>query len=458
MAKLWGGRFRGELDPVMAKMNRSIDFDRRLWAADIQGSIAYAGALADAGVITETEAQELVRGLGLVQAEFEAGKFEFQPNDEDIHTAVERRLTELIGDVAGKLHTGRSRNDQIATDMRIFLLEAVDELGEAFVRLQTELLERAEKSLDIVMPGYTHLQRAQPVSGAHWLLSYFWMFARDAQRLDDLKKRLSALPLGCGALAGNAFGVDRAALAADLGFDDISANSMDAISDRDFVAEFLFCGALAQVHLSRLAEDLIIWSSAEYRFVRLSDAYSTGSSLMPQKRNPDSMELLRGKTGRVTGNLVAMLTVLKGLPSTYNKDLQEDKEPLFDTLDTLLTCLHVAAGAIATLEFQTERMAAACSDDMLATDLADYLVRKGIPFRQAHELVGRAVQSAEDRGVNLRELPMEEYQAISSAYGEDLIRALNVWASVNARSAAGGTATSAVQEQIARARVSLGSS
>jgi argininosuccinate lyase len=455
MAKLWGGRFRGELDPVMAEMNRSIDFDRRLWDADIRGSIAYARALAGAGVITHDEAQELTRGLGLVHAEFAAGGFEFRPNDEDIHTAVERRLTELIGDVAGKLHTGRSRNDQVATDMRLFLLAAVNELDDAFRGVQRALADRAESSLDIVMPGYTHLQRAQPVSCAHWLLSYFWMFARDRQRLGDLKRRLSELPLGSGALAGNAFGLDRAALAGELGFEAVSANSMDAISDRDFVAEFLFCGALAQVHLSRLAEDLIIWSSAEYGFVRLSDAYSTGSSLMPQKRNPDSLELLRGKTGRVTGNLIAILTVLKGLPSTYNKDLQEDKEPLFDTLDTLLTCLHVAGGVIASLEFHAERMKTACSDDMLSTDLADYLVRKGIPFRQAHELVGRAVQAAEDREGSLRELPLDAYQAISPVYGADLYGALDVRASVNARAASGGTARVAVQAQIAQARAHL---
>ena len=456
MAKLWGGRFRGELDPLMAEMNRSIDFDRRLWAADIEGSQAYARALARAGVISDNEAGQLLDGLEIVHAEFAGGEFQFLPTDEDIHTAVERRLTELTGDVAGKLHTGRSRNDQVATDMRLFLLDVVEELDAVLQEVQVALVARAEETVQVLMPGYTHLQRAQPVSFAHWLLAYFWMFERDHERLSDLRRRLSVLPLGSGALAGNVFGLDREALAGDLGFAAVSENSMDAISDRDFVAELLFWGAMAQVHLSRLAEDLIIWSTAEFGFVRLGDAYSTGSSLMPQKRNSDSLELLRGKAGRVIGNLMSMLTVLKGLPSTYNKDLQEDKEPMFDTVDTLLACLKIAAGVVSTLEFDSDSMAGACSDDMLATDLADYLVRKGIPFRQAHELVGRAVGTAEDQCVSLRELPLAEYQAISPAYGDDLYDALNVAASVAAHDASGGTAPAAVREQIELAKGRLG--
>lgn len=455
MTKLWGGRFRGELDPIMAEMNRSIGFDCRLWAADVRGSMAYARGLARAGVITAGEAEQLLQGLEKVRLEFGAGKFAFAPVDEDIHTAVERRLTELIGDVAGKLHTGRSRNDQVATDMRLFLLDAASDLDAAARGVQRALVDRAETAVEMLMPGYTHLQRAQPVPVAHWLLSYFWMLERDRERLADLRRRLSVLPLGSGALAGNAFGLDREALAADLGFEKVAPNSMDAISDRDFVAEWLFWGAMTQLHLSRLAEDLIIWSTAEFGFVRLSDAYSTGSSLMPQKRNPDSLELLRGKAGRVTGNLVSLLTNLKGLPSTYNKDLQEDKEPMFDTLDTVLTCLKVAAGVISTLEFRPEAMARACSDDMLATDLADYLVRKGVPFRQAHELVGEAVQMAEERGVALGGLALADYQSISPAFGDDLYGTLNVRASVEARSAAGGTATAAVKEQLRLARERL---
>jgi len=455
MSKLWGGRFRGQLDPLMAELNNSIGFDRRLWAADIRGSQAYARALAAAGVITPAEAAQLVTGLDAVYAEFAGGAFAIVPSDEDIHTAVERRLTELIGDVAGKLHTGRSRNDQVATDMRLFLLEQLPSLDAAVRALQGALVGRAEAAGDTIMPGYTHMQRAQPVLFAHWLLSYFWMLERDRQRLADLARRVAVSPLGCGALAGHAFNVDRQALAGDLGFLDIAPNSLDAVSDRDFVAEFLFWGALTQIHLSRLAEDLIIWSTAEFGFVRLSDAYSTGSSLMPQKRNPDSLELLRGKTGRVMGNLLGLLTVLKGLPSTYNKDLQEDKEPLFDTLDTLSASLKVAAGVIATLEIDAGALRRACGEEMLSTDLADYLVRKGVPFRKAHGLVGQAVRLAEERGVGLSQLALEEYRAISPAFGDDLQEALSVEGSIASRDALGGTAPAAVRQQIEQARCRL---
>lgn len=457
MTKLWGGRFRGELDPLMAEMNRSISFDRRLWAADIRGSQAYARALAAAGVISEEEAQRLVDGLEAVRAEFAAGQFTFVPSDEDIHTAVERRLRELVGEVAGKLHTGRSRNDQVATDMRLFLLDAVQELSVALRGLQRALVDKAESVNEIVMPGYTHLQRAQPVLLAHWLLSYFWMLERDHERLMDLSRRLSVLPLGSGALAGHSFGIAREALARELGFVAISPNSMDAVSDRDFVAEFLFWGAMTQVHLSRLAEDLIIWSTSEFGFVRLSDAYSTGSSLMPQKRNPDSLELIRGKTGRVMGNLIALLVVLKGLPSTYNKDLQEDKEPMFDTLDTLSACIKVAEGVITTLEINADVMRQACGDEILATDLADYLVRKGVPFRKAHELVGHVVQLAEERGVSLSALSLEDYRSISPAFDRDVYEVFDPMKSVSARDVCGGTAPAAVREQIRLAKERLAS-
>jgi len=452
MSKLWGGRFRGALDPLMARLNRSVDFDRRLWRADIRGSQAYAQALAKAGVITAEEAQLLQEGLEKVRQEFEAGQFQFLESDEDIHTAVERRLKELIGETAGKLHTGRSRNDQVATDMRLFLLEATAELEAALTALQSALLERAEEHLHTIMPGYTHLQRAQPVTLAHWLLAYFWMFERDHERLMDLRRRTAVLSLGSGALAGHPFGIDRQYLAELLGFDAVAPNSMDAVADRDFAAELLFWGAMAQMHMSRLAEDLIIWCTAEFGFVRLSDAYSTGSSLMPQKRNPDSLELIRGKSGRVFGNLMTLLTVLKGLPMTYNKDMQEDKEPLFDTIDTVRDCLELAAGVIRTMSFDTEAMRHACGEELLATDLADYLVRKGVPFRTAHELVGRAVQKAEERGVTLRGLSIEEYQAISPAFDPDLYDALSLEASVAARDAEGGTAPAAVRRQLEEAR------
>jgi argininosuccinate lyase len=456
MAKLWGGRFRGELDPLMAELNNSIGFDRRLWEADIRGSQAYARALARAGVITAEEAERLAGGLALVHAEFAEGRFALRPADEDIHTAVERRLTEIVGDVGGKLHTGRSRNDQVATDMRLFLMQEAPRLDAALRAVQRTLLERAEAAGDAVMPGYTHVQRAQPILFAHWLLSHFWMLQRDHERLRDLGRRTAISPLGSGALAGHAFGLEREALARDLGFDGISPNSLDGVSDRDFVAEFLFWGALTQTHLSRLAEDLILWSTAEFGFVRLSDAYSTGSSLMPQKRNPDSLELLRGKAGRTLGNLVTLMTVLKGLPSTYNKDLQEDKEPMFDTLDTLSACLRIAAGVLATLEVNFDALRGACAEEMLATDLADYLVRRGMPFRQAHGLAGQAVRLAEERETSLRRLSLAEYQAISPAFGDDVYTALDLDQSVAQRNAPGGTAPAAVRRQMELARAALG--
>ncbi len=468
--KLWGGRFEGATDDLMERFNASIGFDWRLWAADIEGSMAYARALERAGLLTADERDQLIQGLEAVAREFEAGEFEFAPSDEDIHTAVERRLGELIGDplatkgrprpdsiglgqaVAGKLHTGRSRNDQVATDLRLYLMRDIPALRQRLGELQEAILARAEQHLDVIMPGYTHLQRAQPVLFSHWLMSYFWMLQRDRERLDDLEERVAVLPLGAGALAGHALGIDRHFLAAELGFLAVCENSLDAVSDRDFVAEFLFWAALLQTHLSRLAEDLILWSSAEFGFVELDDAYATGSSLMPQKKNPDSLELLRGKVGRMVGHLVALLTTLKGLPSTYNKDLQEDKEPLFDALDTLQLALPVAAGVVRTLKVNAEAMAAALDDAMLATDLADYLVHRGVPFRQSHELVGRAVRRAETLGLPLRELPLAEFQAISGVFDPGLYAVFDHRRSVEARISYGGTATAAVRQQIELAR------
>ena len=449
--KLWGGRFEGNPDDLMERFNASIGFDWRLWAADIKGSMAYARALERAGLLTVDERDRLIQGLQAVAREFEAEEFEIRPSDEDIHTAVERRLGELIGQVAGKLHTGRSRNDQVATDLRLYLMREIPGLRQLLTNLQEAILVKAEQHLEVIMPGYTHLQRAQPVLFSHWLMSYFWMLQRDRGRLDDLEKRVAVLPLGTGALAGHALGIDRQFLAAELGFRAVCENSLDAVSDRDFVAEFLFWAALLQTHLSRLAEDLIIWSSAEFGFVELDEAYATGSSLMPQKKNPDSLELLRGKVGRMVGHLVALLTTLKGLPSTYNKDLQEDKEPLFDALDTLKLALPVAAGMVRTLRVNAEAMAAALDDAMLATDLADYLVRRGVPFRQSHELVGRAVRRAEALGLSLRELPLAEFQAISDVFEEDLYAVFDHRRSVEARDSYGGTATAAVRQQMERA-------
>jgi argininosuccinate lyase len=443
------------MDERMARFNNSYPFDSRMWDEDIRGSLAWARQIHSAGVICAAELAELTKGLAAVRAEFAAGSFAAQPSDEDIHSAVERRLGELAGAVAGKLHTGRSRNDQVATDVRLWTLGAIERAGAALQELQAALLAQAEAAGDALMPGYTHLQRAQPILLAHWLLAHFWPLQRDRERLADCAKRTAVLPLGSSALAGTPLRIDRAALAADLGFAEASPNSLDAVSDRDFIAEFLFCAALIGVHLSRLAEDIVIYSTSEFGFVALDDAYSTGSSLMPQKKNPDSFELLRGKSGRLVGGLMGVLTVLKGLPSTYDKDLQEDKEPLFDAADTLELALPVAAGAIATARFNRERMLAALDDAMLATDIADYLVERKAPFREAHKVVGILVREAEQRGVTLSSLPFEAFRAVHPTFGEDLLDTFDYSRSAASRAVAGGTAPQAVRAQIERARQCL---
>jgi argininosuccinate lyase len=452
---LWGGRFTEERDELLKKFGDSIAFDQRLYAADVRGSVVYAAELARTGLITDEECDQLVKGLEQVKAEFDATTLQIQPGDEDIHTAVERRLGELIGPVAGKLHTGRSRNDQVATDLRLYLLEEIAALREALVDVQTAIVKKAEAYLDVIMPGYTHVQQAQPVLFSHWLMSFFWKLQRDSERLADLTKRVRVCPLGAGALAGNPFGVDRQALAACLGFTGVAQNSVDTVSDRDFAVEFLAWAALVQVHLSQLAEDVIVWASREFGFVAVAEAYSTGSSIMPQKKNPDSLELMRGKSGRVIGHLTGLLTTLKGLPSSYDKDLQEDKEVLFDVIDTLKMELPIVAGVIGTLAVNSERMAAALDDGMLATDLADYLVRKGTPFRESHGLVGQVVRRAEELAVSLKELGLDEYQAIHPAFTEDVYEALSFQRSVEARDTEGGTAPSAVRAQIEQAKVLL---
>ncbi len=457
MGKLWGGRYAGVTDELMWAFNASIGFDRRLAQVDIVGSIAYARALERANVLTSEEAEAIINGLRRVAAEFERDEFAFAPTDEDIHTAVERRLGELIGPLAGKLHTGRSRNDQVATDVRLYLMQELGALGRALRTVQGKIVAKAEAHIEVLMPGYTHLQPAQPVRFSHWLLSYFWMLERDRERLADLLKRVARCPLGAGALAGNAYGIDREALARELGFAGVTENSMDAVSDRDMILETLSWAAILGLHLSRLAEDLILYSSAEFGFLRLDDRYTTGSSIMPQKRNPDSMELVRGKTGRLVGNLVSLITVVKGLPSTYDKDLQEDKEPLLDTLDTLAMVLPIVGGVIETMQVNAEAMRAALSDAMLATDLADYLVKRGVPFREAHRLVGQAVLLSETRGVPLGRLPYADYQRISSAFGKDLFGVLDFEASVEARNVTGGTSLGAVRAQIDRAKAILAS-
>ncbi|MDY7040727.1 MAG: argininosuccinate lyase [Chloroflexota bacterium] len=449
---LWGGRFSSEADELLRRFGDSIGFDRRLYAADVRGSVAYAAALARAGLITSAERDQLITGLEQVRAEFDADDFQVQPGDEDIHTAVERRLGELVGPVAGKLHAGRSRNDQVSTDLRLYLLDEMAALREALIELQQAIVEKAEAHLDVVMPGYTHLQQAQPLLFSHWLLSFFWKFQRDRERLADVARRTSVLPLGAGALAGNPFGIDRQALAAELGFTAVSENSVDAVGDRDYAVEFLAWAALAQIHLSCLAEDLIIWASPEFGFVQVDEAYSTGSSLMPQKKNPDSLELIRGKGGRMAGRLAGLLTTLKGLPSAYNKDLQEDKEAVFDAVDTLEMELPIATGVIRTLGVNDVRMATDLDDAILATDLADYLVRRGVPFRQSHHLVGRAVRRAEELGVSLKGLELAEYRAIHSDFDENVYEVFDFRRSVEARDAEGGTAPAAVRAQIERAR------
>lgn len=453
---LWGGRFTEPTDDDLRQLNDSLPYDQRLAMQDIQGSVAYARAIQIAGIITPLEAERLVDGLYQVKAEFESDVFEFQPGDEDIHTAVERRLTELVGGVGGKLHTGRSRNDQVATDFRLWAMEAIDRMIASLKALQAALIEVAAEHVSDVMPGYTHLQPAQPITAGHWLMSFFWMIQRDVERLLDARRRTAMLPLGSGALSGTPFNVDREELAHQLGFDATSPNSLDAVSDRDFVAEILFTLALTGTHLSRLAEDVILYSNPSFGFIQLNDRYSTGSSLMPQKRNADPMELARGKAGRLLGNLTGLMASLKGLPSGYNKDLQEDKEALFDSVDTLHVLLPVVTAVIKTLRFNTANMRAALGDAMLATDLADYLVKKGVPFRQAHHKAGEAVSVAEAQQVKLSQLSMADWQQISNLFEEDIYDVFDFEAAVARRRATGGTAPAAIQEQIAVARTLLG--
>ncbi len=452
---LWGGRFSEPSDEDLRRLNDSLEFDQALYADDIEGSIVYARALAQAGVITADEAEAIVEGLQQVRQEFEAGCFEAAEGDEDIHTAVERRLIEIVGEVGGKLHTGRSRNDQVATDFRLWTMRAADRLQGELKRLQEALVSVAESQTETVMPGYTHMQPAQPITAAHWLMSFFWMLDRDLERLRAAKKRMAACPLGSGALAGTPFAIDRAQIARDLGFCEPSENSLDAVSDRDFVADMLYVISICAVHLSRLAEDILIYSNAAFGFITLDDRYSTGSSLMPQKRNADPMELTRGKTGRLIGNLTGFLATLKGLPSGYNKDLQEDKEALFDSVATMHQLLPVVTATVSSLLINAEAMEAALTEDLLATDLADYLVGKGTPFRQSHHIVGQVVRLAAEREVPLSQLPMSALSVISEHFGEDVGQVFDYASSVARRNSYGGTAPGAVRGQIARAKARM---
>jgi argininosuccinate lyase len=453
--KLWGGRFTQGLDPQAFALNASIDFDRRLALQDVRGSLAWARALVKAGVLSPQSGAQIVAGLQSIKNEFEAGQFEFQPSDEDIHTAVERRLGELIGPAAGELHTGRSRNDQVATDLRLWLLDNLPALDGALAQLERALVERAESDLGVIMPGYTHLQHAQPVLLSHWWLSHFWPLQRDRQRLGQLAERTAVLPLGCGALAGAPFAIERSELARELGFRYPAANSLDAVSDRDFVAEFLFCTAMSGVHLSKLAEALILFSSAEFGYLELSDAFATGSSLMPQKKNPDVFELARGKSGGLIGMLAGMLATLKGLPSAYDKDLQEDKLPVFQAYDTLTSLLPVLAKAIHSLQVHPERMHAQIDPAMMATDLADYLVEKDLPFRRAHDLAGQAVQLALQQDKHLNELDLQAFQSLDPAFEADVYAVFDPQRSLARRATFGGTAPEAVAQQLKLARQAL---
>ncbi|KAK0546390.1 argininosuccinate lyase [Tilletia horrida] len=455
--KLWGGRFAEATAEIMQRFNESLSYDKTLAQEDIRGSQAYARALVGCKILTESERDQIVKGLDEVGKEWAANTFKIDPADEDIHTANERRLKELIGPIAGKLHTGRSRNDQVATDVRLWMMNQARDIEELLIVLIRVVVSRARSEIDHLMPGYTHLQRAQPIRWSHFLLSHAAYLHGDLERLRALRPRISVLPLGSGPLAGNPFaGLDRHAIAKDLGFETVGTNSMHSVSDRDFIIEFLMWASLFTVHLSKLSEDLIIYSSSEFGFVQLSDAFSTGSSIMPQKKNPDSLELLRGKSGRVFGQMSGFMMTLKGIPSTYNKDLQEDKEPLFDAVDTVKACLQIAAGTISTLSIFPEKMRAALTPDMLATDLADYLVRKGIPFRETHHISGSAVRLSESRNIPLSALTLEDLRTLNPAFEEDVSKVWDLEESVERRNAVGGTSRRAVLEQCERIEAELG--
>jgi argininosuccinate lyase len=445
---LWGGRFSTKLNEQAWDLNSSLPVDQRMAIQDVDGSLAWADALRKANILLDEEHASISLGLGTVKGEFASGQFVFVPSDEDIHTAVERRLTELVGPVAGKLHTGRSRNDQVATDFRLWMLGVIPVLDSVFKDMQSALLEQAERAGETLMPGYTHLQRAQPILLSHWWLSHYHPLGRDRERLADLVKRVSILPLGCGALAGTPVPVDRAALAKSLGFASASPNSLDSVSDRDFAAEFLFFATMTGIHLSKLAEQIVLYTSTEFGFFELSDAFSTGSSLMPQKKNPDMFELTRGKAGTLIGLLTGLLATLKGLPSTYDKDLQEDKAPVFQATDTLLAILPVLAGALRTITAKPQRMRNAIDSFMMATDLADYLVGKGIPFRETHAIAGKAVRVAGEKNVGLEEMPLEAYQALCPAFEADVYQVFDPMKSIEKRNAIGGTSLQSVKNQI----------
>jgi argininosuccinate lyase len=456
---LWGGRFKGQADPGFVEFNRSFGFDRRLFEVDIRASIAHCDGLAGAGVLTANEAEQIKSALTTIfaQGHTDAGYFD-QSSAEDVHSFVEARLVEMIGDTGRKLHTGRSRNDQVATDLRLWLREEITALNLALRGTQEALIDLAGANRDAVLPGYTHLQRAQPVLFAHWCLAYFEMLARDRERLSDIRKRVNVLPLGSAALAGTSYPIDREAIARSLGFEAISRNSIDAISDRDFCIEFAGAASLVMLHLSRLAEDVILYATTEFGFFELSDAIATGSSLMPQKKNPDSMELVRGKAGRVFGHLTALLAMMKGLPLAYNKDMQEDKEAVFDTADTVNACLRVTTTVLRNLRLDEVRARESASQGYLnATELADYLARKGVPFREAHQTVGGIVMHAIEQKVELNDLSLADLKSFAPLIEQDVFECLSLERTLATKSQAGGTAPERVAAALTAARTSLAS-
>jgi argininosuccinate lyase len=454
--KTWSGRFDEPVAELVKRYTASVGFDKRLAEFDIQGSLAHARMLHGVGVLSRSDLADIERGMAAILDEIRQDKFAWSIDLEDVHLNIEKRLTDLVGDAGKRLHTGRSRNDQVATDIRLYLRAAIDETLSLIVAFQGRLLDLAEQHVDTLMPGFTHLQVAQPVSFAHHLMAYFEMLGRDASRLADCRKRLNQLPLGAGALAGTTFPIDRERVAKELGFDGLCENSLDAVSDRDFAIEFCACAALIMTHLSRLSEELILWMNPRFGFIRLADRFCTGSSMMPQKKNPDVPELVRGKTGRVNGHLVALLTLMKGQPLAYNKDNQEDKEPLFDTVDTLGATLRIYADMIGGIAVDKEAMRhAAMEGYATATDLADYLVKKGMPFREAHEVVARTVRRAVEKGVDLAQLGVDELRQFSDLIGADVLDRLSLEGSLAARDHIGGTAPKQVRAAIARARQRL---
>lgn len=456
MKKPWGGRFTGKTSKNVEDFTESISFDMELWKYDIEGSIAHAKMLAKQGIISKRDSVRIVEGLGEIRKEIEEGRFRFRAELEDIHMNIEAALIRKIGDAGGMLHTARSRNDQVALDVRLYVRAVVEEILALLRRLETVLADMAEDGLGIIIPGYTHTQRAQPVLLSHHLMAYAQMFSRDRMRFGDAQKRINVLPLGSCALAGTGLPIDRQYVASLLKFDSVSENSMDSVSDRDFALEFLSCASVLMMHVSRMAEEIILWSSEEFGFIEIADAFATGSSIMPQKKNPDVAELMRGKTGRVYGNLVSLLTVMKGIPLTYNRDMQEDKEPLFDTARTVRSVLAILPDMLKNIAFNTERLVQS-SDAAFstATDIAEYLVKKGVPFRTAHEITGRIVRFCLDNGKRLIDVDLGTYRSFSDKIDKDVFDIISAPASVNARKSYGGTSASAVRAQIKRFRKQL---